>query len=94
MSVRTRTRHINKKDLKKGNWRALLKTKNDKFGRAAKALRSFRYRDDLTQQELADLIGIHYRQHVSEMERGKRSISREMARKLGEVFNVSYKLFL
>ncbi len=94
MSVHTRTRHTNKKLSKKGDWRNLVKTKNDKYGRPAKALRSFRYRDDLTQQELADLLGIHYRQHISEMERGKRSISKEMAKKLGKTFNVSYKLFL
>ncbi len=94
MSAHTRTRHTSKQPDKTGGWRALVKTKNDKFGRPAKALRAFRYRDDLTQQELADLLGIHHRQHISEMERGKRSISKQMAKGLGKVFNVSYKLFL
>lgn len=93
MSVHTRTHHTEKKSSKKEDWRELVRTKNDKFGRPAKALRSFRYRDELTQKQVADLLGNH-RQHISEMERGKRPIGKEMAKKLGKIFNVSYKLFL
>lgn len=94
MSAPMRMRLTKKsKSSKKEDWRAFLKTDSDKFGEAAVALRGLRYRDGLTQQDLAEKLGI-YRHHISEMENGKRSISKEMAKKLGNVFNVNYKLFL
>lgn len=61
--------------------------------RAGVSLRGFRYREDLTQAQLAELTGIPQR-HISEMENGKRSIGKETARKLATVFNTDYRLFL
>lgn len=49
-----------------------------------KALRLFRYRDNLTQAALEKKLGIPVR-HVSGMETGRRTISPRMARKLGEM---------
>ncbi len=59
----------------------------------AKALRGARYREELTQAQLAAKLGIR-QHHLSEMERGKRPISKEMAKRLGEALRMNYKVFL
>jgi DNA-binding XRE family transcriptional regulator len=56
-------------------------------------LRGFRGRDDMTQKALAEQLGIS-QNRVSDMESGKRPISRRMAEKLGVFFKVPYKAFL
>ena len=56
-------------------------------------LRGSRFREGLTQVQLAKLMGIPQR-HISEMEHGKRPIGREMAKRLGKALNISYKVFL
>ncbi len=58
-----------------------------------KALAGARYREGLTQTQLSELTGIPQR-HISEMESGKRPIGKEMAKRLGKVLNISYKVFL
>lgn len=52
-----------------------------------------RYREDLTQAQLAELTGIN-RRHISEMENGKRPIGKVNAKKLGEALGVDYRVFL
>ena len=59
----------------------------------AMALRGFRGKMEWTQQELAERLGTT-QNCVSDMESGKRSISKTMAVRLGEVFDASYKAFL
>lgn len=56
-------------------------------------LRGLRYRDSLTQVDLAKLAGIP-RRHISEMENGKRPIGKQTARKLAEVLNTDPRMFL
>jgi len=56
-------------------------------------LRGSRYKEELTQKQLADMIGIPQR-HISEMENGKRPIGKEMAKRLGRALNIGYKVFL
>jgi DNA-binding XRE family transcriptional regulator len=56
-------------------------------------LRGLRARESLTQKELAAVLGIR-QHHVSEMEKGLRSISVDMAKRIGEKYNISYKVFL
>ncbi|MFH1941776.1 MAG: helix-turn-helix transcriptional regulator [bacterium] len=58
-----------------------------------KALAGVRYREGLTQIQLSELTGIPQR-HISEMENGKRTIGKEMAKRLGKTLNISYKVFL
>ena len=62
-------------------------------GDAAMALRGLRAREGLTQQELAQKLSIS-QNRVSEMETGKRDISKAMAKRLETLFGVSYKAFL
>jgi len=59
----------------------------------AKVLRGLRGKEELTQAEFAERMGIS-QHHVSEMETGKRSITVDMAKRIGDVFGVSYKVFL
>ena len=59
----------------------------------AMALRGFRGKMEWTQQELAEKLGTT-QNCISAMESGKRLISMNMAKRLGKVFNISYKVFL
>ena len=61
--------------------------------RGAVALLGYRTREGLTQRQLAEMTSIPQR-HISEMENGKRTIGKETARKLGEVLNADYRVFL
>ena len=57
-------------------------------------MRGARYREGVTQRQLAELTGIPQR-HISEMESGKRQIGRENAKKLATALHVSdYRVFL
>lgn len=56
-------------------------------------LRGARYREGLTQAQLAARMGVKV-SHISEMERGKRSIGKEMAKRLAKALNTNYKVFL
>ena len=62
-------------------------------GCPAMALRGLRGWEDLTQAELAARLGVS-QNAISEMENGKRPISTKMAKRLGEEFNLPYKVFL
>jgi DNA-binding XRE family transcriptional regulator len=57
------------------------------------AIRGLRYREELTQAQLADKIGVK-RHHISEMENDKRPIGKEMAKRLAKALNTDYKVFL
>jgi DNA-binding XRE family transcriptional regulator len=57
------------------------------------ALRAYRHRENLTQRQLAELVGIPQR-HLSEMENGKRTIGKEMAKRLCKVLQTDYKALL
>ena len=103
MSVRTRahpTSLLKKRNLsvieKKENgtpWREVAKENLKKYTESGLAVRGARFKAGITQKELADAVGAKPH-HISEMEHGKRSIGKEMARKLAAVLNVSYKVFL
>jgi DNA-binding XRE family transcriptional regulator len=57
------------------------------------ALRGARKREELTQQELARLVGVS-QTHISEMEHGKRPIGKDMARRLARILKADYRVFL
>jgi hypothetical protein len=56
-------------------------------------LRGSRYKEGISQRQLSEMTGIPQR-HISEMENGKRSIGKEMAKRLGKALNIGYKVFL
>jgi hypothetical protein len=57
------------------------------------ALKGYRYRESLTQQQLSNLTHIPQR-HLSEMENGKRGIGKDNAVKLAEALHCDYRVFL
>ena len=57
------------------------------------AVRGFRNRDGLIQEELAERLGVA-QTRVSELESRKRRISISMAKRLSEVFDIPYRTFL
>ncbi len=59
----------------------------------AMMLRGLRGKEDITQAELAERLGISQNM-VSDMESGKRNISVNMARRISKAFHVPYKMFL
>jgi len=56
-------------------------------------LRGARLKEGLTQKELAVRLGLS-QHHISEMEHNKRTIGKDMARRLGTALDVDYRLFL
>ena len=60
---------------------------------SGRALLGLRYREDLTQKQFAEKLGIK-QSHVSEMENNRRPISLQMAKKISKIFGVGYKVFL
>jgi len=66
---------------------------NPEYREGALAVRGYRHREDLTQAQLAEKIGIT-RNALSDLETAKRPVSRKMAKKLAEVLGAPYKMFL
>lgn len=56
-------------------------------------LKGARTKEGLTQRQLAEAIGLK-QHHISEIERGKRTIGREIAKRLGKTLNLDYRIFL
>lgn len=59
----------------------------------AEALKGARAKEGLTQKALAALLGIP-QANLSLMEHGKRSIGKDMAKRLASILDVDYRLFL
>lgn len=60
---------------------------------AGTSLRGARYKEEMTQVQLCEKTGIPQR-HISEMERGKRTIGKKNAKLFGEALNINYRIFL
>ena len=73
-------------------WRSAFPEYNEKTLPGV-ALAGARGKEGLTQRELAGRLGVPQR-HISEMERGKRPIGREMAKRLAKVLDIDYRVFL
>lgn len=56
-------------------------------------LRGVRLRENLTQTQLAEKAGMK-QSHISEMERGKRPIGKESAKKLAAILNANWRAML
>ncbi len=57
------------------------------------SLSGLRYREDLTQQQLGEIIDVR-QSNISLMERGLRPIGKNIAKRLAEVFKTDYRIFL
>ena len=59
-----------------------------------KNMRIYRQNLGITQKELGELLGGVPRQHISNMERGIRAISKKVALNLSKIFNASVDKFI
>jgi transcriptional regulator with XRE-family HTH domain len=64
-----------------------------KYGRSGTAIRGFRIRENLSQNELAKKIECP-QSWISGWESGKRSLGKKMAQKLADFFGTDYRVFL
>ena len=76
-------------DIFETNWYKKVKASMKPFDN----LRYYREIRQMTQAQLAEKLGIP-RQHVSNMENGKRGISLTMAKNLAKIFNTSVERFI
>ena len=60
---------------------------------AGHSLRGVRYREDVSQRQLAKLTGVSV-QNISAMEHGRRPIGKEMAKRSAKVLNTDWRLLL
>lgn len=98
MSVRTKTRRIRrpltvKKKERLIPWRDAFIEEIEKYTEAGLSLRGSRLKEELTQKELGDALGVS-QNHISEMENGKRTIGKEMAKRFAAFFKTDYRIFL
>jgi DNA-binding XRE family transcriptional regulator len=63
------------------------------FPKWAVLLSGLRNREGLTQAALGQMIGVA-QYHISRMERGKRPIGKNLAKKLADLFKIDYRIFL
>jgi DNA-binding XRE family transcriptional regulator len=57
-------------------------------------LKIYRMNRGITQEQLGKLLGDFPKQHISNMENGKRAISLKMAKKLSKIFKTSVERFI
>jgi len=73
-------------------WREVAK-KELIHGEAAVVVRASRERAEMTQAGLAKQLGVS-QGYVSDIEHGKRPIGKDMAKRLGKLFSINYRMFL
>lgn len=73
-------------------WREAFPDYDEKI-ESGDCLAGARYREGMTQRELAEKTGIPQR-HISEMENAKRAIGKKNAKKLAKILNTDYRIFL
>ena len=72
-------------------WEELSKDRIAKYGKAGIALRGARFREGLSQKELAKQTGIS-QDNISKMENGKRPIGKKVAMKLAKALRINFEL--
>jgi DNA-binding XRE family transcriptional regulator len=75
------------------DWRDAAKEVFGDMPNTALNLRGLRTREGLTQEQLGQAIGVE-QSNISKMERGKRQIGIKIAKRIEEIFDIDYRLFL
>ncbi|MEN9654496.1 MAG: hypothetical protein RL235_608 [Chlamydiota bacterium] len=78
---------------KRASWRDVAKKELKRFSETGIMLRGCRYKSGMTQLMLAKKMRVSLR-HISEIENGKRVVGKDMAKKLAEIFDIDYRVFL
>jgi DNA-binding XRE family transcriptional regulator len=71
----------------------LFKDLTQKSGEPGVLLKGLRYREGLSQNALAKKLNIS-QTNLSAMENGKRTIGKELARRIADLFGLDYRIFL
>lgn len=74
-------------------WKSLAKDRIEKYKKAGIVLRGARYRENLSQKELAKRSKVT-QDDISKIENGKRTIGEKVAKRLARVLNIDYKMLL
>jgi ribosome-binding protein aMBF1 (putative translation factor) len=74
-------------------WEVLSKDRLEKYKKSGIVLRGARYREGMSQVELAKKSGVHQNE-ISKIENGKRGVGEKVAHKLADALNINYLLFL
>ncbi len=77
-------------DIFETNW---FKNANNS-SKPGESIRIYRQNMGLTQEKLGKQLGNYTKQYISDMEHSRRSISKEVAKKLSRIFNVPVERFL
>ncbi len=64
-----------------------------KHKKAGLVLRGMRYRESMSQNELAKRSGVHQNE-ISKIENGKRTVGEKVAKRLAETLHFNYQLLL
>lgn len=75
------------------DWRIAAKEAFGNTPSTALNMRGLRNREGLTQEQLGQAIGVE-QSNISKMERGKRQIGIKIAKRIEELFDIDYRLFL
>ena len=74
-------------------WEELAKDSIAKYKKSGLALRGARYREGLSQKELAKRTGIN-QENISKMENGQRIIGEKVAKKLAKILHIDFELLM
>lgn len=74
-------------------WEELAAKRIAKYKKAGLALRGARYRENLSQKDLAKRCGIS-QENISKMENGQRAIGEKVAKKLAKALRINFELLI
>jgi ribosome-binding protein aMBF1 (putative translation factor) len=74
-------------------WKELAKDRIAKYKKAGLVLRGMRYRENMSQRELAENSGVSQNE-ISKIENGKRTVGEKVAKRLAEALKFNYQLLL
>lgn len=74
-------------------WEILAKERIEKYKKSGLVLRGMRYRENLSQKKLAEKSGVTQNE-ISNIENGKRTVGKKIAKQLADVLNFDYRLLL
>jgi ribosome-binding protein aMBF1 (putative translation factor) len=76
------------------DWTEVAKESITKHNQGGMVLRGARFRENLSQKELAEQSSGYSQDNISRMENGKRKVGEKVAKKLAKVLKINYDLLL